>query len=136
MYRRDRRGGEHYLVVRLRDGSLAQMPSWMTDPSRCGGMTLVSSPVCSLSALRALRDLLRALKGNGAPASEVDKRIPAPGVRRSGEQGRPAKAVPVRRQPKGLGVDAAGSAQQGRGIAPANVSGMVQGGTGAGGGPR
>jgi hypothetical protein len=59
---RQTRGGEVYYGVALFDNSHVLLPAWMTDELACGRCVAQISPVCSLAALRRLRQILDSLR--------------------------------------------------------------------------
>ena len=51
-------GDEIYYLIKLFDNSKVYLPSWMTDETECKHCVVQTSPVCSLKALRALRQFI------------------------------------------------------------------------------
>ena len=53
--------GERLFVITLADGSLTQLPVWMTEDAAAGPATLSASPHVSVAGLEALRRLMDAV---------------------------------------------------------------------------
>src|SRR5215467_15007838 len=65
-----------YIFCELPDGTIAGLPAWMTDPSRCGSIE-VGKVVTSAEALSELRGLLeRVMPPSGAPLEKMPVEAP------------------------------------------------------------
>ena len=58
-----------FYVVKLVDGTLTNLPAWMTDAAVCKGMAISDSPVVSLDSLTTLWEIIQIWKENHRPAS-------------------------------------------------------------------
>ena len=52
------KGNERFYIISFFDNSKVYLPVWMTDPLVCQHCVIQDEAICSLTALRSLKDLL------------------------------------------------------------------------------